>query len=423
MTSNEFRVIVSHPARQQSIYQWPMAMQREGVPVKFLTGLYYKSQEFPYSLVNLLPKSKRDIIIKKLLIRNMPNLNPDSVISLAGPWLEIAFRPFGLYRPWRFCHDWLAAKWIDKLALPTKPTLMHCFDGSSRTIRAAKKRGITTVLEMTISLSVYRLIAEEQSRLGLYDKVRNLSAQGGVRDLVAQIQQEADYVVGQSKFTVESLLEYGVAPGKIILQPLGVDAERFHPAPRQDHSRPFRGLFVGQLSMRKGLHHLLEAWDSLQLPNAELVLAGQATDQHGRELLHKYEGTYRLLGFVPHSELPKVYQDSDVFVFPSLAEGSANVTYEALASGLPSVVTTSSGAVARDGLEGYVIAPGEVDALKDRIQRLYHDRDLRERMGVAARRRAERYTWHHFGRRLRLMYEHICKGSSESKQILDMTER
>jgi glycosyltransferase involved in cell wall biosynthesis len=272
-------------------------------------------------------------------------------------------------------------------------------------------------LEVTCALSAHRIVSVEYRRLGL-TPTNDRPTEAELAEVL-----EADYVVGQSKFTVESLLEYGVAPGKIILQPLGVDTERFYPAPRQDHPRPFRALFVGQLSMRKGLHRLLEAWDLLQLPNAELVLAGQVTNQQGYELLHKYKGTYRLLGFVPHSELPKVYQDSNIFIFPSLAEGSSNATYEALASGLPSVVTTSSGALVRDGVEGYVIDPGDLDALKDRVQRLYLDRGLREQMGVAARRRAEQYTWQHFGRRLRLMYEHICKGSSESTEILDMTER
>ena len=270
---------------------------------------------------------------------------------------------------------------------------------------------------MTCALSSFRILSAEYSRLGLAPDRDSPPA-----DNLAEV-LEADYVVGQSRFTVDSLLEYGVDPSKIILQPLGVDTERFHPSSRQDHCRPFRVLFVGQLDIRKGLHHLLEAWASLRLPHAELVLVGKPLNQCGRELLDKYKGHYRWLGFVPHSEIPKLYQDSDIFVFPSLAEGSANVMYEAIASGLPSVVTTNSGSLVRDGIEGYLIRAGDVEAMKDRIRRLYVDGGLRNQMAVAARHQAERYTWQQFGRRLRLMYKHILSATSGSMDILDLSEQ
>lgn len=58
--SDEFEGIVSHPAKQGQIYQIPLAIQREGIPVKFLTGLYYKPEQFPYSFVKFLPPSKEE---------------------------------------------------------------------------------------------------------------------------------------------------------------------------------------------------------------------------------------------------------------------------------------------------------------------------------------------------------------------------
>ena len=190
--------------------------------------------------------------------------------------------------------------------------------------------------------------------------------------------------------------------------------------------RPFRALFVGQLGIRKGLHHLLEAWRQLDLPDTELVLVG-APDKYGRELLRQYAGCYRWLGSVPHPELSQVYADSDCFVFPSLAEGWCIVVAEALASGLPCIISPQNGhagLTVHDGVEGFVIPVGDVETLKDRIRRLYLDAGLRRQMGGAARTRAEHLSWQEFGRRLVLMYRTILSGERNSaSDILDLTER
>src|SRR5262249_59811951 len=71
----------------------------------------------------------------------------------------------------------------------------------------------------------------------------------------------------------------------------------------------------------------------------------------------------------------------------------AVVTYEALASGLPSVVTPQAGSVVRDGIEGLLVPPRDVDALADRMERLGRDPGLRQEMGSAARARAMAFDW------------------------------
>ena len=84
---------------------------------------------------------------------------------------------------------------------------------------------------------------------------------------------------------------------------------------------------------------------------------------------------------------------ADVFVFPSLFEGSAVVTYEALACGLPSVVTAEAGSVVRDGVEGYLVPSRDVEALAKSMERLGEDADLRASMAARARARAEEFDW------------------------------
>src|SRR5262249_33445676 len=99
------------------------------------------------------------------------------------------------------------------------------------------------------------------------------------------------------------------------------------------------------------------------------------------------------LGRVAHAEMPARMAAADVFVFPSLFEGSAVVTYEALACGLPSIVTPNAGSVVRDGVEGFLVRPRNALALAARMEQLGNNRELRSTMAKAARLRALAFDW------------------------------
>ena len=114
-----------------------------------------------------------------------------------------------------------------------------------------------------------------------------------------------------------------------------------------------------------------------------------------------YLGEVEHLGRVAHSEMPARMAAADVFVFPSLFEGSAVVTYEALACGLPSVVTPEAGSVVRDGTEGFLVPSRDVEALAKSMERLGEDAELRASMAEAARARAEEFDWPRYHAALR----------------------
>jgi glycosyltransferase involved in cell wall biosynthesis len=103
---------------------------------------------------------------------------------------------------------------------------------------------------------------------------------------------------------------------------------------------------------------------------------------------------------VPRDRIHEEFQQADVFVLPSLAEGSAEVTYEALAAGVPLVVTAAAGSVARDGIEGRIVPECDPAALADAIEQIVEDRAVRNRMAGAARERAREFTWEKYGERL-----------------------
>jgi glycosyltransferase involved in cell wall biosynthesis len=95
-----------------------------------------------------------------------------------------------------------------------------------------------------------------------------------------------------------------------------------------------------------------------------------------------------------------LYQQADVFAFPTIEEGSALVTYEALACGLPAVTTYNAGSPVRDGQEGFLVPVQDAEALAERLDLLRTNVQLRLEMGRAARERAKTFTWHEYGENL-----------------------
>ena len=113
----------------------------------------------------------------------------------------------------------------------------------------------------------------------------------------------------------------------------------------------------------------------------------------------------RMMGFL--GTPAAAYQQADIFVFPSIEEGSALVTYEAMACGLPVVTTPNAGSLVRDGVEGFIVPIRDPDALAERVERLRADARLRQEMGRAARMRAEEFTWEQHGQALIQYYKSI----------------
>ena len=204
---------------------------------------------------------------------------------------------------------------------------------------------------------------------------------------------EADVIVVPAEFTRDTMVAQGVPPEKIRVLPRGVDAARLQPGPRE--TRPFRALFVGQLCFRKGIRYLLGAWRTLGLSEAELVLVGSVHDEV-RSLLAGYRDLpgIRLVGFAgdpsPH------YASASAFVFPTLDEGSAKVTSEAMAAGLPVITPPEAGSLTADGDTGFLVPARDAEALADRLATLHGHPEICAAMGTAARERILPYTWERY---------------------------
>jgi glycosyltransferase involved in cell wall biosynthesis len=158
------------------------------------------------------------------------------------------------------------------------------------------------------------------------------------------------------------------------------------------------------LIKRKGIQHVLEAWHRLNLSDAELWLVGFVHEEAKPYLKQFWRDNIRVVGFVRDPE--NYLNQSSVHIFPSQWEGSAKVTYEAAACALPQITTHEAGDVVRNGVEGTIVQPGNVDAISAALEQLYRNPEVVEEMGNAARHRVvENFTWDHFRTRLLDAYQ------------------
>ena len=284
-----------------------------------------------------------------------------------------------------------------------KYDLFHSWAGDClQTLRTAKAMGIPSVLEIPTwhrnkgVIKPDRLTKSERALAQAkgFEGFRN-------RLLVtrqAQLEEYAlaDIILVLSSKAEETFLTAGVPKEKLFSLPRGTDPVRFTPG---TFPPVFRAVFTGALIRRKGVHTLLEAWHRLGLKNAELVLVGSVHEEIKPYLAQFAGPSVRLTGYVKKPE--DLYRQSTVHIFPSTCEGSAKVTYDAAACGLPQIATHEAGDVVVDGLNGLVVPCNDVDALAKAIQHLYDNPALVTQMGAAARQRiVENFTWDHYRARV-----------------------
>jgi alpha-maltose-1-phosphate synthase len=221
-----------------------------------------------------------------------------------------------------------------------------------------------------------------------------------------------DYIVIPSYFAARSFIKYGIDEKKIIKIPYGVDLSLFIPVPKRDNV--FRILFVGNLSIEKGIPYLLEAFGNLKLPNLELWLIGGITPEI-KPTLNKFSDCFSYLGYIPRWKLAEYYSQGSILVMPSLQEGMSLVQAQAMACGLPVIATENSGAedLFTNGLEGIIIKARDSRAIRDAIILLYENPNLREAMSQNAIRNVNHLGgWDTYGTKMKKSYEIILGKNS-----------
>jgi glycosyltransferase involved in cell wall biosynthesis len=289
--------------------------------------------------------------------------------------------------------------------------VFHGWSGECvRTLRAAKERGIRTMIEIP---TWHRHKGKDKPTRLTKSEREAAAAKGwqGLKNRLLVSRQQmleeyelADRILVLSEKAEETFLAAGVPKEKLFRHQRGVDVQRFRPAERRPEK--FRAVFVGALIERKGVHHLLRVWRRLALSNAELVLVGTVHPEIEPVLRECVDSTVVVRGFV--QDVSAEYRAAAVHIFPSECEGSAKCTYEAAACGLPQITTREAGDVVQHEVNGLLVPPNDPDALAAAIERLHGDRARCEQLGAAGRERVcAQFTWEHFRQRVLEAYAEV----------------
>ncbi len=406
------RLLIAHPGATSLLYPLVALLQRMDVEVGFETSFYAPPDGGLARATRLLPAGLRARVERELGRRRHPDVAPLGIATHPLPELIHVLSARAGSAPltaallrWRNLRfDRLVAARIRR----ERPDIFIGFDGSCEaSFRACKETGTTALLFQAIGhLKSGLRVLEEERRLN--PEFAHVSLGDTSDAWVERNTREvtlADRVVVPSAYVRDTLVENGRDPATIDLLPFPVDTVRFTPAATPHEGHSLRALFVGQVGMRKGVKYILEAAKLLARHDVQIGLVGGIVD--GDEWLRPYLGRYRHLANVPHAEMPAIFRDADIFVFPSLHEGSAMAVNEALASGLPAIVTPNAGAILRDGVEGFVVPIRDVDALAQRMARLADSAILRRQMGAAARACAEAHDAAAYGRALASLLDRV----------------
>lgn len=229
---------------------------------------------------------------------------------------------------------------------------------------------------------------------------------------------KADYVLVNSDFVRRTFIDQDYPADRIRVIYWGVDDNFIehipdHPLPSHGMRRQLKMLFVGSFNRRKGAHVLLSSLEQLyefpELGPWELDIAGPVeTDIPKRTIGMLKNLPVRFLGPMGRREVAQRMAEADVFLFPSLAEGSARVVFEALACGCYVITTPNAGSIVKDGVHGALVPPGDARALTAAIRAAAA---RRQSVAAVGRHNAQlvrsEYRQRHYGEALDELYNEV----------------
>ena len=289
-----------------------------------------------------------------------------------------------------------------KSARESDAFIFYRTEGYVTTSRLKRERSDTICIMEEVNSHVdnqYSIMQEEYSSLG-FGKYPERIPDHTMR---LKTYESSDYILCPSEFVRRSFIERGFSPERLLKVNFGFspmkDAAK---TPIVEIKKRFRVLYVGQLHFRKGLRYAIEAFKQLKHPNKEFVIVGAKSGITGLEKTH-IPGEVVFTGTLKGEELNEQYRKANVFILPSLEEGLALVQLEALSFGVPVLITTNTGGddIIKDGVQGFIVPPADVNALRDRLQEMADNKQLLETMSEEALQAAHSYgSWDLAVRRL-----------------------
>jgi len=327
-----------------------------------------------------------------------PSLSQQRIVSSLSP--EVAFRflrSFGLDKKGS---DLKMKRFGKMLASKVSKESWDVFVGwSSFSKETLKNRVAPRQIVMRDSSHItfqLDLLSQEYDKLDL-----PFSRDRMAEDRELEEYELADEIFVLSHFALKSFVQCGIPEKKIKVLRLGVDTSLFFAEePTRDFKKgPLKVVYFGALSVRKGIHYLLDAAKKFKSDQIEFHCIGNIESDLKNKI--REASSVRFYSAMPQKELARFLRKMDVFVFPTLEDGFGQTLIQAMASGLVPIFTPTSGASELVGPEeGIAVPAGNSEALAQAIHELFNHPERREFYRQKAIQRAQAIPWEAYRDRL-----------------------
>ena len=315
----------------------------------------------------------------------------------------------------KFIHDYLNklnVKYIDYRAgkfIDDTDVFLSLSKTGLETGKLIKNQNKIYICERSSSHITFQneILKNEYSKLGL--KYRSINKWFIDRELAEY--DNADIILTPSRFVEKTFLKHDIKKAKVIN--FGSYLDNFYQIKDiKKKVNEFNILFVGQLSIRKGLHYLIEGFRKFRHPNKKLTIIGPETNDKmffHNLLKENNDQNIIYLGTKKHNDINEYLNKSNVFVLPSLEEGLAYVTLEAMSSGCPVIVSENTGAleIVKNNKCGFVIPIRNSSIIAEKLTELAEDKVLQQEFSENAIKFSNDYTWENYVKELDLLIDNF----------------
>lgn len=399
------KIIVAHPGQQHS-YKVASELKKNNMLFKYITTVYDKSNSILMKCVKIFLSKEN---YERANSRKNLDLTDEEVVlfNQFEGLIEIALSRFdkkqNIYRMFHYYNSDRFGRKVARYAIKNHVDAVILYDTNAMKcfqILMKKNPNILRIMDVSAANRLYmKKIYENDFKLcpkfsDKLKKERGFLWEKGIRE---RLEKEIEYTqmfVVPSKFVKDSLLYSGVDDKDIYICPYG---SNFLPEKNIEKKVKEVGrleaVYVGNVTEMKGIFYLLEAIKQTDINRIHLTIVGAYENSDG--LLDQYMDIVTFTGRIMHDKVEEILKKSDFFVFPSLGEGLSLSVLEALACGLPCIVTKNSGAndAIENGENGFVVDIQDSDALLEKMLWFDQNRDKIPEMSKRAVETITKYNW------------------------------
>lgn len=425
-------IAVIHPFQQHS-FKTAAAVKKSGYNIKYITTVYDKKGSLTHFGLSLLKGNNRTRAER----RKTADLSDNEVV-LKCELLELLLLILQRVDKKEYWYSKIYqlllkrfSKSVFKYINKEKINIIILYDiVSADLIHEIKKHGLQTKIILDMSAPYYNYM-ESQFRRDMKvnsenrietEKLLENPLQAYKRKYSAYEIKEADAFLVASDYTRRSLVDSGIDNHRIFTCRYGIDDFSCNDITNTNTSSNraiLKVMYAGNINRQKGAYQLIRVANNL--PAEKYAFTFYGNFRHDDPVYVNNRWKYRFMGHIPREEMKKAYSESDLFIFPTLADGFGFVVAEALSYGVPVIASSNAGSsdLIKNGVNGFIYEAGNDAALKKLLEMFESDRELLKKMKISCRESIKNITWKQYFKDIDKALKEIVHDNKSKKYSAD----